>query len=327
MSAKKKINAKSIAKQKRNGRKLLAFIRVVRYGAESFMRNSWLSVAATIVMTITLLIISVSFAMQNILTDTINELHNKVEMSIYLKTETTDEIGLELSTELNQLSSVKSVTFINAAQAKTKFAKDNSDNFDALNALKEATNRNPATLRIVVKDIDDISQLQKFVSDDELLKKHINPNFEPSFAGIRRDTIKTIGRAVNFAQNAGIIAGTIFVIISSLIIFNTIRMAIYNRKEEIQMMKLIGADRLFIRGPFLIEAMIYGFVAAFMATGLGLWILYSLAKTLLSYQFIAQPTINLATNYPVFVLMGMIAVGFLIGIVSSLLATRRYLKM
>ncbi|MEI6850481.1 MAG: permease-like cell division protein FtsX [Candidatus Saccharibacteria bacterium] len=327
MSAKKKVNSKTLTNQKRSRRRMLTFWRVIRYGTDSFIRNSWLSVAATAVMTITLLIIFTAFLTQNILNDTIVELQNKVDMSIYLKPDVTDKVVSTLTTDLKKLSSVKSVSFVSAAQAREKFAKDNSDDPNALAALNEATNKFPATLRVVVLDIDDTSQLQKFVSNNPTIKTNINPDYKPSFAGERRNTIESIGRAVNFAQNVGLVAGAIFVVISSLIIFNTIRMAIFNRKEEIQMMKLIGADQSFIRGPFLVEAIIYGFIAAFIATALGLWALFGSAKTLLSYQISVQPTINLVTNYAVFILLVMIVIGSIIGIISSLLATRRYLKL
>ena len=92
------------------------------------------------------------------------------------------------------------------------------------------------------------------------------------------------------------------------------------------MMKLIGADKSFIRGPFVVEAIVYGFIAAIIATGIGLAMLYGLAPTLSKYVTV-QPTIDFVTFYIPFVLLGMILVGAFIGIVSSLLATRRYLKL
>lgn len=327
MSPKKKPTSKALMNKKQNRRRLLTFWRVIRYGTDSFIRNSWLSVAATAVMTITLLIIFTALVTQNILTDTIGELRNKVDMSIYLKTDTTDKVGASLVTELKKLPSVRSVKYISASQARAQIAQDNSDDPNVLAAINEATNKNPATLRVVVKDINDTSQLEKFVTGNAVVKDHINPGYKPSFAGERRSTIKSIGRAVNFAQGVGLVAGTVFVVISSLIIFNTIRMAIFNRREEIQMMKLIGANQSFIRGPFLVEAIIYGFIAAFIATSVGLWALYGSAKTLISYQISVQPTIDLVTFYSPLVLLGMIVIGAVIGIISSLLATRRYLKL
>jgi len=313
--------------QKRSKRRLLTLLRMFKYGFDSFVRNSWLSVAATAVMTITLMIIFASFVAQNILTDTVGDLRNKVDMSIYLKTDTTDKDSEELIAELKKLSSVKSVTYVSAAAAREKIIESNKDDNNVLDAIKEATNKNPATLRVVISNINDTSQLQDFVDNNIILKDHLNLDYKPSFAGERRNTIEQIGRAVNFAQKVGIAAGSVFMIISALIIFNTIRMAIFNRREEIQMMKLIGANQSFIRGPFLVEAIIYGFIAAFIATGVGIWALYSTAATLLSYQIAVQPTIDFVTLYIPFVLGAMIIIGSIIGVISSLFATYRYLKI
>ncbi|MBI3889008.1 FtsX-like permease family protein, partial [Candidatus Saccharibacteria bacterium] len=138
--------------------------------------------------------------------------------------------------------------------------------------------------------------------------------------------IESIGNGVGFAERAGVIASVIFIIISSLIVFNTIRMAIFNRKEEIQMMKLIGADRSFIRGPFVVEAVVYGFIAALLATGLGVGGLYLLKDRIISGVAI-QPTIEAVTLYLPFVLLAMIVAGASIGVISALLATRKYLRV
>lgn len=314
-------------KPKRSNRKLLTFFRMFKYGFDSFMRNSWLSVAATAVMTITLLIIFTTFVAQNILNDTVASLRNKVDMSIYLKTDTTDQDAANITAELKKLSSVKSVSYVSAESARQQIVEANKTDNNVLDAIKEATNKNPATLRIVVNDINNTSQLEKFVSDNTVLKDNLSPDYKPSFAGERRNTIQSIARAVDFAQKAGIAAGAVFMIISALIIFNTIRMAIFNRREEIQMMKLIGANQAFIRGPFLVEASIYGVIAAIIAAGSGVWALFGSANLLTSYQITVQPTIDLIiVDAPLFIL-GMITVGSLIGIISSLFATYRHLKI
>jgi len=180
MSAKKKLNSKSVAHQKRKQRRMLTLFRVFRYGFDSFVRNSWLSVAATAVMTITLLIIFSAFVTQNILTDTIGTLRDRVDMSIYLKTDTSDSVGKQLKSELQKLSSVRSVVYCSASCARSQFAKDNISDASALAALNEATNKNPATLRVVVSDINDTSQLEKFVNTNSILKDHLNPDYKPS---------------------------------------------------------------------------------------------------------------------------------------------------
>lgn len=325
--AKKKLDSKEKTKQKQTRRKWVAFVRMCRYGVNNFSRNAWLTIAATAVMTITLLIIFTAVAARSILLDTVGDLRDKVDMSIYLKTETTDADADAISQQLQKLSSVKSVSYVSAEDARSIIAEENKNDIQYLEALKEATNKNPGILHIKVQNINDTSQLSDFVDNNEILKEHIDTNREPSFAGERKASIESIGRAVGFAEQVGIIASLVFVAISSLIIFNTIRMAIFNRREEIQMMKLIGADSSFIRGPFVVEAIVYGFIAAVIATGLGLGLLYSSVSTLESYQITIQPTVDFATFYIGFVLLATILVGAFIGIVSSLLATRRYLKL
>lgn len=312
---------------KKPNRRLLTFFRMFKYGFDSFIRNSWLSVAATAVMTITLLIIFVTFVSQNVLNDTVAQLRSKVDMSIYLKTETTDDDANKVITELKKLSSVRSVSYVSADAARAQIVDANKDDNSVLDAIKEATNKNPATMRVIVNDINDTTQLQNFVDNNTILKGHLNTDYPPSFAGERRNTIQSIGRAVDFAQKAGIAAGSVFMIISALIIFNTIRMAIFNRREEIQMMKLIGANQAFIRGPFLVEATIYGIIASLIAAGAGTWALFSSASLLTSYQISVQPTINLIIQDGFLMVVIMILIGSIIGIVSSLFATLKHLKI
>ena len=325
--SKRKLDSKSFARQKQNRRKWLTFVRMCRYGINNFSRNAWLTIAATAVMTITLLIIFTAVVTRSILADSVSALRQKVDMSIYLKTDTTDDQAGAISQQLRKLSSVQSVTYVSADDARAQIVQENKGDVQYLAALKEATNKNPATLHVVVQDINDTSQLSNFVDTNSLVKQHLDSARAPSFAGERRASIESIGRAIGFAQQVGIVASLVFIAISSLIIFNTIRMAIFNRKEEIQMMKLIGADRSFIRGPFLVESLVYGFIAAIIATGLGFAGLYASSKTLSSYQISVQPTIDFVSSYGVFVLLGMIGLGAFIGIVSSLLATQRYLKL
>lgn len=325
--SKRKLDAKAFATQKRKRRQWLTFVRMCRYGVNNFSRNAWLTIAATAVMTITLLIIFVTVAARNILTDSLTVLSQKVDMSIYLQNDTKQEEAQAIATELRKLSSVTNVEYVTPEEARSDYAEQNKSDPQVLSALNEANNQFWGILRISVEDINDTSQLSEFVEKNQLLRQHIDPDKEPSFAGDRRAAIQNIGRIVNFAERLGLISSVIFIVISSLIVFNTIRMAIFNRKEEIQMMKLIGADRSFIRGPFVVEAIVYGFIAALIATALGITILYASHEKLASYGIVVQPTIDAATIYIGFVILGMILIGALIGVISSLLATRKYLKI
>lgn len=327
MSKKKKSEPRAFQQTKSRRRKWLTFVRMCRYGVNNFSRNTWLSIAATAVMTITLLIIFMTLVARQVLVDTVDTIKSRTDMSIYVKTDTNADQAQQIEKDLEKLPGVKSVRYVSPEQARDDFAKQNKRDAQTLEALNEAVNKFPGTFRVNIADINDPSQLENFVKTNETYKKHADPDRQPSFSGQRRDAIQNIGLAVQFAERTGLIASVIFIIISSLIIFNTIRMAIFNRKEEIQMMKLIGADRGFIRGPFIVEAIVYGFIAAILATILGLVALYAVKDKLEAYQIAVDGTVDLITSYAPFVLLTMIVVGALIGVISSMLATRKYLKI
>jgi cell division transport system permease protein len=325
--ARQKLDARSFAHQRRKRRQWLTFVRMCRYGVNNFSRNAWLSLAATAVMTITLLVILAAVVARTALLDTAAEVRDKVNMSIYLKTETTNEQAESVRQELLKLSTVRTVSYESPAQAREEFAKENKNDPETLAALNTAKDSFYGTLNIKIADINDPSQLQSFVKDNETVKKYIDARQEPTFEGGRSTAISTIGRWVVFAEQIGIGAAILFTAISSLIVFNTIRMAIFNRKEEINMMKLIGADRGFIRGPFIVEAVFYGFIAAVIATTIGLLLLHSVKDNLQDYGIQIQNIANFTIHYLWAVVLGMILVGALIGIISSLFATRKYLKI
>lgn len=324
--AKKKVDSKTLSQQKRHRRQWITFLRMCRYGVNNFTRNAWLTLAATAVMTITLFVIFVSVVAHNVLLSTVEQLRDRVDMSIYLKTDTAEADVLAVQAEVEKLSSVISVSNTSPEQARERFITENRNDADTLDAIKEATNKFPWTLTIKVQDINDTSELATFVAENQVLQPHLDPARDPSFAGDRRQSIEKIGGAANLAQNAGIGASIVFTAISMLIIFNTIRMAIFNRREEIQMMKLIGAERSFIRGPFLVEAIVYGFFAALIASGLGYGLVILAAPALQDWVNL-ETTLQTLTLYAGFVLLGMIIIGAIIGMISSLLATRRYLKL
>jgi cell division transport system permease protein len=323
--SKNKQTAKAAKQQKRHRRQWITFLRMCRYGVNNFTRNAWLTVAATAVMTLTLLIIFVSVVARNVLVDTSSAISSNVQMSIYLRTDTNKDTVDQIASELRQLSSVTNVTVQSPDQARQQIAQDNSSDAEYLEAIKEMNSQLPWTVSVATVDINDTKQLTEYVGNSQLVLQ--NSSRPASFSGERRAAIDTIAGAVQFAQTLGLVIGGIFVFISMLIIFNTIRMAIFNRRDEIQMMKLIGAERAFIRGPFLVEAMFYGFIAALIATLIGYGILYAVQPTLAANDISIQPTIDFLVSYVGLVLLAMIIIGAIIGVISSMLATRRYLKI
>lgn len=332
MSNKSKDERAKLVQNKKLKRRWLTWLRMARYGANNFTRNAWLTTAATAVMTITLIIVLVTVVAQGVLRSTVDDLRKKVDFSIYLKNDVTDSEVKTLETKLRNLKEVTAVRYIDVAEAKDSYIKQNKPSTEQLQAISELpANLNPfiPSLRVAIKDPDDVTALAKLVANDDQFKDSLNPDprRKPSFSGDRKKVIETISQWASLAQNGGIIASLLFVGISMLIIFNTIRMAIFNRRDEIDMMKLIGADRNFIRGPFVVEAVMYGFFAAIAATALGYFILFSAKGPLQSYGIAVGQTEEIMVTFAPLVLFGMIVLGGLIGSISARLAVRRYLKL
>lgn len=310
-------------------RQWLTFLRMVRYGINNFSRNAWLTIAATAVMTITLSVILTTLVARNIFADTLQEIRSKVDISIYLSDETTEQQALVLQRKAESDPNVTSVRHISLAQARSDYVAQNKADVEQLQLLSDVGGdiTLPQSLRIMVRDPSKIDTLRTMVSTDSDFKAAMNPQTPPSYEGKNSKSIDQIGRVATFTEQVGLGASIVFVIISTLIIFNTVRMAIFNRKEEIQMMKLIGADRSFIRGPFIVEAVMYGFIAALISTGLIYALLATSQGQLAAYGVSVQGAVGMMQSFPALVLLGMIVVGALLGIISSQLAVRRYLKV
>lgn len=317
-------NAKQALIQKKQfRRKWLTSSRMVRYGINNFSRNIWLTAAATLVMAITLTVVFMTFATRNILQNTLNQVKNDSGYSIYLNPTVSDTEVETLAAKLKALKSVQSVTTTTVSEAKSDFEKQHASDVALLNELAELPNQIPASIQVVAVDAENTSEIQHFISTDSEFQAKLDKSHPATF---NNPALKAIAGWGSFAERAGVIISIVFIVFSVLIVFNTIRMAIFNRKEEIQMMKIIGADRAFIRGPFVVEAIVYGFIAAFIATGAGFLILLALKRPLSKY-FNLQSTLDLGLHYFPFVVIAMIILGAFVGILSSLLAVRRYLKI
>lgn len=323
----KKQNSKVLMEQKRRRRKLLTFWRIIKYGANSFIRNAWLSVAATAVMTVTLLIIFGSLLMRMAITNTVDSLTEKIGVSIYLKQDVSDDDVAKMKKTIENLSTVKKVDFTSAKQAREIYAKEHLDDEAIQQALIEASNEFFASFSITLEDIGNTAELENLVNSDKTIQANLHSSKKPTYKGDRKQTINTLANSFAVIEKIGLAAGILFVMISSLIIFNTIRMAIFNRREEIYMMKLIGANKSFISGPFLIESMICGVLASCFASVIGFFVVDMASPKLKSWGVSLDSVVTNGLNYLLIIFPILMVIGILIGSVSSWIATRKYLKL
>lgn len=307
-------------------RRWITFLRICRYGFNSFTRNAWLSTAATIVMVVTLMILLTTFTARLVFNDTLDKIREKIDVSVYLTDEITEEQRTEFVAAIEQLEVVNNVEYISKDQARDSFKNQNKADYEQLEALGElgTVNPFPASLRIYPNDANRLDEITQLVNADQYKIYQSEP---ASTAGERKQAIETIARAARFSEIAGLVALVIFVTLSIMIIFNTIRMAIFNRRDEIEIMKLIGASKNFIRGPFIVEASLYGVFASVITIVLMYGILLTVGPNLGNYDIEISHTLSVFSTWPVVIFLALLGIGILIGVISSTLAIRRYLKL
>ncbi|MBI5357321.1 ABC transporter permease [Candidatus Saccharibacteria bacterium] len=292
------------------------------------MRNISLSIAATAVMVVTLTIVLFSIIANATFNNTVQQINDKIGISVYLKDSVTEDQRNELIGKFKGLSNVKSVEYISKEEALEDYrAEKKAENeTDALIAVAAVENPLPETIRIKPYDplkIDDI----RTVLETEEVSKYTD---KTSYSGDRKDAIDKITKATAFFRKAVFGGVVIFAIISMLIIFNTIQMAIFNRRNELTIMRLLGAKPWYIKGPFVVETMIYGLVSAVISLSLVnfLFALQSQAfdASSLGLLDISYANDYFAQNFWWFVLLQVVA-GVSIGAISAMIATKRYLRV
>ena len=307
-------------------RRLIVTQRIFKAGAVNFIRNAWLSAAAIAVMVITLTIVLFSFMARVTFNHTIEQINDKIDVSVYLKDDITLSQKEKLINDIKAMQSVKSVTYISKQQALDKYREQNQGNADLLVAISQTDNPLPASLDVKPVDPNQLQELKAFLERPDVKKLQSN---ETSYSGDRKTAIDKISHATNFLQEAGLVGVIIFTVISMLIIFNTIRMAIFNRRDELNIMRLLGASTWYIRGPFVVETMLYGLIAAIISV-LICNALFSVSSGAFEASTLGLLDIKFANDYFInhywLILTGQILIGILIGAASSYLATRRYLK-
>lgn len=307
-------------------RKWITVTRICRYGLANFARNAWLTTAATVVMTVTLTVILATFTLHLVATDTLNDIRqNKIDISVFLNDNITDQQKTDFENAIKAAQSVSSVDYISKVQARQDYINQNSGDTQQLEALSILGDANPfpASFRVHISDTNHLDELKKLFLSAKY--KSLQPKTD-TLNGSRGSIINNIAGAAQIAEVAGLAISGLFLVLSVMVIFNTIRMAIFNRRDEIEIMKLIGAEKSFIRGPFIVEACLYGIFGAVVAIAIMYTALLSFGPSLSGWVTI-QPTITFFSKYPVLVFIGELAAGILIGIVSSFLAIRRYLKV
>lgn len=301
---------------------MATLIRVIRAGLLNFWRNGWLSTATVFIMTLTLLTWTSLLLLNVMVTSVLSSLKDKVDISVYFNLNTKAEDIFALKNRVTELSSVAEVEYISPDEALNTFKqKHGSDN--VLLASLEELGDNPlqASLNIRAKDPQEYASIADFIDKSEFKNIVSKVNYSEN-----QEIIKRFSHIVSVVSRSGLILSLVFAFITFLVAFNTVRLAIYASREEITVMKLVGASNAYVQGPFLVEGFLHGLSASVFAILIILPVLNFVGPSL--SQFI--PDINLA-NYVSGNFLKIFAMqtgaGVLLGVLSSVIAIRRYIKV
>ncbi|HEY5442660.1 MAG TPA: permease-like cell division protein FtsX [Candidatus Saccharimonadales bacterium] len=307
-------------------RRLITFWRVIHTGIINFMRNVTLATAAIAVMVVTLTIVLFSLITNATFSNTIAQITNKIDVSVFLSDSDTPAQTNHLIAQLKKLPNVKSVSYLNKAAALQQYEQQNAGNQQLLTAINESTNPLPATILIKPRNLNQIEDIKDFLTKPAIASLQSD---QPSYSGDRKEAIDKITHATDVLRKIGIVTVAVFTLICALIIFNTIQMAIFNRRDEIGIMRLLGASTSYIRGPFIVESAIYGILSAVFSV-LIVNSAFLASSNALQATSLGLLDINYANQYfdahfwQFLVLQLML--GIVLGAVSATIATRRYLK-
>lgn len=308
-------------------RKLTTFWRIILGGTNNFVRNAWLSAAAMAVMIITLTIVLFSVIANATFSYTVQTIRDKIDISVYLKDTITEPQRIGMISDLKKIKNVKAINYITKEQALRNYVEINKDNIDLQLAISQTDNPLPASLQIKLNDPDHIEAIKAYLEKSSV--KALQSD-ETSYSGDRKEAIDKIAKATSFIRQAGIVGVIVFALISVLIIFNTIQMAIFNRRDELSIMRLLGAGRWYIRGPFLVESFLIGVSSAVVSVVLCNAV-FSVASSTLNASSFGLLDITYASSYFAShfwtIVASQLGLGIIIGVGSSFVATQRYLRL
>ena len=241
---------------------MISFLRIIKFAFQHFFRNFGLSVITIIILLLTLVSVNVFIGFNHVTDEVINMVQEKIDISLYFNKEISSEEVSHVQDYLTSLDSVKTIELLDQGDVLSKFRETHVDNDDMLKSLDEVGG-NPFGAMLIVKvntmdDYDYVIQALAGEEFDQMISRRSYDNHEGMI-----QKIKSIADNVKL----GLLAFTaLFIFISILIVYNTVKVMIYNHREEIGIMKLVGASNRFIRWPFIIEGMFNVVVAMALVT-------------------------------------------------------------
>jgi len=238
---------------------LLSIYRIIKFSLQDIFRNIWLSVVTVTIIVLALFSVNTLLALNAISQAAVASVKEKVDINLYLKSDAEEEKILALKAKVSGLDQVKEVRYVSKAEALENFRAKHQSNPNVLEALR-VVEKNPLTPSLVInaKNTDQYDELIVSLNrfEDPIIESR---NFDNHKLIIAK--ISDISRKIN---EVGMFVSSIFVFTALLVVYNTVRVAIYTHKKEIGIMKLVGASNWFVKIPFVVSSLAYALLGSLL---------------------------------------------------------------
>jgi cell division transport system permease protein len=299
--------------------------RIIKAGFINFKRNGLISWASVLVVSVTLFVITSIILLQAILSFSLNQIKDKVDVTIYFTVGASEMKIMALKESIEKLPEVAQVEYTSADDSLALFRERHSDDYPTIQALDEIK-ENPlgAYLNIRAKEVSQYESIANFLKSDNALVLGSSSIIDKVNYHQNKLVIDRLNSIIAGANKLGFMVTFLLIIISIIITLNTIRLAIFISREEIGVMRLVGASKMRVRGPFVVEGAIYGVISTFITLILFWPITAWLGKNMTNFLGINMYNYYGANFFQIFVIL--LISGVTLGVISSLLAIRRYLN-
>lgn len=304
----------------------IAFKRIVRSGFTAFWRNAFVSLAAIFVMSIALFVIGSTVLIDQLLGVSLQNIQEKVDINVYFVPGAAESEIQALETSIEALPEVASVEYTSADDALALFRERHRGDETIIQGLDELES-NPlgATLSIRAKQTSQYEGISQFLDEQQDLEDPNNPLIDEVNFVKNKNAIDKLTSIIGAVERASLVTMAFLVVASILITFNTIRLAIYTTREEISIMRLVGAGNAFIRGPFMLQGVMYGVIAGLIALLLLYPILLWIGPE--TEEFFEFNLFSYFVSHFSYIFGVVIGSGIVLGLISSILAVSRYLRV
>lgn len=299
--------------------------RIIKAGFVNFSRGGIISWAAVLVTTITLSVITAIILLQSVLNFSLNQIKEKVDVTIYFNVGAAESKILSLKESLENLPEVDRVSYVSSSQALELFRERHKNDYPTIQALDEIK-ENPlgAYLNVKAKEVSQYESIANFMKGDNALVLGSASIVDKVNYHQNKTVIERLNNIISGAQRLGFLTTLILIIISIIITFNTIRLTIFISKEEIGVMRLVGASKMRVRGPFMVEGAIYGVIATIVTLVIFWPVTAYLGQNMTNFLGINIYDYYVSNLFQISVIV--LLSGVVLGMFSSFIAIRKYLN-